>query len=145
MKLESIQQFRTTLRKFERDVAIGQQRDKRTGGLSVVQTHTVINLGELQETTIGQMATHMGVDKSTLSRTIDGLVKKELVFRKPNPDDRRYQKIGLTEKGQDVCEQLNHVNNDFIRELFSKIPESEHEAVMKYFNIFVKAMREITS
>lgn len=144
MELKTIQQFRTTLRKFERDVAIGQQRDERTGGLSVVQTHTVINLGELGETTIGQMAGHMAVDKSTLSRTIDGLVRKELVSRNPDPDDRRFQRISLTKKGQKECEQLNRVNNDFIDRVFSKIPKSEHEAVIKYFKIFVSAMREQT-
>ncbi len=144
MKLKSIQQFRATLRKFERDVAIGQQRDERTGGLSVVQTHTVINLGEIGETTIGQMASRMAVDKSTLSRTMEGLVRKELVSRKPDPDDRRFQKISLTEKGRKVCEQLNRVNNDFIRQVFSRIPKSEHDAVIKYFNIFVNAMQEKT-
>ncbi len=144
MRLESIQKFRATLRKFERDVAIGQKRDERTGGLSVVQTHTIINLGELGETTIGQMANHMGVDKSTLSRTVDGLVNKELVSREPDPSDRRYLQIKLTKQGREVCDRLNRVNNDYIKKVFSRIPESEHENVMKYFNLFVSALRETT-
>jgi DNA-binding MarR family transcriptional regulator len=144
MELESIQQFRTTLRKFERDVAVGQKNDDRTGGLSVVQSHTVINLGELGETTIGQMADQMAVDKSTLSRTIENLVKKDLVSRAPDPADRRYLRISLTKKGCEVCKELNRVNNDYIRQVFSRISELDHESVMTYFNMFVNAMREKT-
>ena len=142
MQLEKIRQFRTTLRKLERDVAIRQKRDDRTGGLSVVQCHTVINLGEIGETTIGQMAKRMGVDKSTLSRTMDRLVAKKLVDRIPLPTDRRYLLVKLTEIGRQVCDQLNRVNNDYIKRVFSRIPESDHPQVMKYFSVFVTAMRD---
>ncbi len=142
MQLEKIQQFRTSLRKFERDVSIGQKKDARTGGLTVVQCHTVINLGTLGETTIGQMAVQMCVDKSTLSRTVDNLVKLKLVNRKPFPDDRRYFLISLTSKGQEACDKLNQVNDEYLQSVFSKIPKNEHTKVMKYFNMFVNALLE---
>lgn len=142
MHYKKIQEFRTVLREFERDVAIRQKRDGRTGGLSVVQCHTIINLGEFKETTIGHMADKMGVDKSTLSRTIDGLVAKNLVVRIPHPNDRRYLIVKLSSEGKKVCDQLNTVNNQYIKDVFGRIPETEHETVLKYFNIFVSAMRE---
>lgn len=142
MQLEQIRQFRTSLRKFERDAAISQKKDSRTGGLSVVQCHTIINLGEMKDTTLGQMADHMCVDKSTLSRTIDGLVKKELVDRIPDSRDRRFLIVKLSEKGKQVCDHLNRVNNDYIEQVFSRIPKQDHAMVIKYFNIFVKALLE---
>ncbi len=140
MQPNKIQQFRTSLRRFERDVAIGQKKDSRTGGLTVVQCHTVINLGSLGETTIGQMAQQMCVDKSTLSRTVDGLVKLDLINRNPHPDDRRYFLISLTQKGEEACEKLNQVNDEYLKRVFSRIPEKEHANVMKYFNMFVNAL-----
>ncbi len=140
MHFEKIQLFRKVLRTFERDVVIRQKRDDRTGGLSVVQCHTVINLGDAGTATIGQMAERMGVDKSTLSRTMDGLVEKKLVTRTPHPEDRRSLLVSLTLKGQQICDQLNRVNNDYIKRVFSRIPETEHEAVIRYFQLFVSAM-----
>ncbi len=142
MQLDQIRQFRTLLRKFERDVAIGQKKDSRTDGLSVVQCHTIINLGELKETTLSRMAEQMCVDKSTLSRTVDALVKKGLMERLPDDRDRRYLIIKLTRGGQQACDRLNQVNNDYIDQVFSRIPKHDHADVIKYFNIFVKALLE---
>lgn len=143
MQLEKIQQFRTSLRKFERDVAVGQKNDVRTGGLTVVQCHTVINLGELGITTIGEMAKHMCLDKSTLSRTIDRLVNMQLVDRKSDPEDRRYYRINLTQKGKDICKKLNQVNNSHLDRVFSYIPKNDHANVIKYFDMFVNALLEV--
>lgn len=141
MELATIRQFRSTLRRFERDVAIRQKRDERTGGLSVVQCHTVIALGELGETTIGEMAVQMGVDKSTLSRTLDTLVEKTLVDRREHATDRRYLLVRLTDKGRQVCDHLNRVNDDFIARVFARIPEQGRSEVMKHVEQFVSALR----
>lgn len=140
MKRENIQQFRTSLRKFERDVAIGQKRDLRTGGLTVVQCHTIINLGAFGEVTIGQMADHMCVDKSTLSRTVDTLVKSGLISRETLEQDRRYFLISLTQEGKEICDHLNQVNDDYLDRVFSRIPREERVNVVKYFNMFVTAL-----
>ena len=142
MKIEKIRQFRTILRKFERDVAIRQKRDDRTGGLSVVQCHTVINLGELGQATIKQMAEQMGVDKSTLSRTMDGLVAKKLVDRIIHPSDRRSLLVNLTENGRQVCEKLNRVNDHYLARVFDRIPVADQPDIVKYLDLFVSAMCE---
>ena len=46
-----------------------------------------------------EIAALMMRDKTTITRRIDGLVKKQLVERNPDPDDRRYFRIGLTVAG----------------------------------------------
>lgn len=140
MQREKIQQFRRSLRKFERDAALNSRSNPRTAGLSVVQCHTVINLGELKQTTIGQMAEHMGVDKSTLSRTVDSLVRLGLVERETDPEDRRFMRIFLSEKGEKICRDLNEVNNRYLEEVFAKIPKEEQENVLYYFDMFVRAV-----
>mgnify|MGYP006290306441 CR=1 FL=1 len=142
MDLERIRAFRTILRRLERDVAVRQKRDDRTGGLSVVQCHTVISIGELGSTTVSQMAERMGVDKSTLSRTLDGLVDKNLVQRLPDPRDRRFSVIRLTPPGQSVCEALNRVNDAFIKRVFERIPGQEHQSIMTALKRFVEAMEK---
>ena len=44
-------------------------------------------------------------DKASISRIIDLLEKKHLVKRLPDPDDRRYKLVFLSEKGKDFQEK----------------------------------------
>lgn len=140
MKLEKISTFRKSLRRLEREFALGLKDNPRTGGLSLVQCHTIINLGIVGETTIGEMAKFMCVDKSTLSRTVDGLVNLAMLHRFPHPTDRRYTLIKLSDAGLITCEKLNEANNDYFKRVFSEIPAEHHDDVMTYFDMFVNAL-----
>lgn len=64
-------------------------------------------------------------DKSTITRRIDGLVKKQFVDRKPDPDDRRYFRIGLTSAGHRALEVMIPLVRDFQQEVLSDIPDEE--------------------
>lgn len=50
----------------------------------------------------GEVAKHMGVDRTTMVALIDELEDKGLVQRRQDPDDRRRNVIVLTETGRDV-------------------------------------------
>ncbi|MBT4290246.1 MAG: MarR family transcriptional regulator [Deltaproteobacteria bacterium] len=140
MQVKTIHDFRATVRKLEREVTIGLKENPRTGGLNLVQCHTIINLGLNGETTIGGMAKELGVDKSTLSRTVEGLVNLELLDRYPHPSDRRYTLIKLTKQGEKACKKINSANDQYFQQVFNAIQTTEHENVIKYFNMFVEAL-----
>lgn len=140
MQLKTIHDFRATIRKLEREITIGLKENPRTGGLNLVQCHTIINLGLNGETTIGGMAKELGVDKSTLSRTVDGLVNLELLNRYPHPSDRRYALIKLTKQGEKACEKINDANDQYFQQVFDTIQPSEQKNVIKYFDMFVEAL-----
>ncbi len=67
-------------------------------------------------------------DKTTITRRIDGLVKKALVKRIPHPDDRRYFHIVLTDKGKAAMDVLLPLVRDFQQEVLDGISE-EHRAI----------------
>jgi DNA-binding MarR family transcriptional regulator len=48
----------------------------------------------------GELATRLGVEASHVTRTVQQLQKSGYVTRVPDPDDRRAQRIQLTEAGQ---------------------------------------------
>ncbi|NOR72518.1 MAG: MarR family transcriptional regulator [Mariprofundaceae bacterium] len=72
-----------------------------------------------------EITTLMMRDKSTITRRIDGLVKKQLVERNPDPDDRRYFRIGLTATGHQALEVMIPLVRDFQQEVLSDIPDEE--------------------
>ncbi len=72
-----------------------------------------------------EIGTLMMRDKTTITRRVDGLVKKQLVERNPDPDDRRYYRIALTAAGNRALEAMIPLVRDFQQEVFSDIPDEE--------------------
>lgn len=70
-------------------------------------------------------------DKTTITRRIDGLVKKGLVERKPCPDDRRCFRVGLTMAGEQALAVMIPLVRDFQLEVLSDIPDEEKAVTIK--------------
>ncbi|MDQ6996678.1 MAG: MarR family transcriptional regulator [Mariprofundus sp.] len=56
-------------------------------------------------------------DKTTITRRIDALVKKQLVERNLDPKDRRYYSVALTAVGEQALVVLVPLVRDFQQEL----------------------------
>jgi DNA-binding MarR family transcriptional regulator len=70
-------------------------------GLTITQSYAmeiVIRRGGL---TLNDLAAELGLDKSTVSRIVDGLERKRAIRRAPNPDDGRSMLIQATASGED--------------------------------------------
>ena len=63
--------------------------------------------------------------------------------RYPNPADRRYMIVTLSEQGRETCRQINLANDDYYRRVFEAIPEEQQAGVQAAFESFVTAMRSI--
>ncbi|TLS67041.1 MarR family transcriptional regulator [Mariprofundus erugo] len=78
-----------------------------------------------------EIAALMMRDKTTITRRIDGLVKKGLVERNPCPQDRRCFRIGLTEAGRQALSVMIPLVRDFQQEVLCDVPDEEKAATMK--------------
>ncbi|MGB6649417.1 MAG: MarR family winged helix-turn-helix transcriptional regulator [Bacteroidota bacterium] len=137
---DTVHGFRTLLRRFER-VLNRQLEDKNCCcGLTIAQCHPLLEIGRTGETTTVELSRALDIDKSTLSRTIDGLVNAGLVARNPHSNDRRYTVLTLTGEGRRTCGTINHQNDLYFARVFEQIPETDHESVMRYFGLLVEAM-----
>ncbi|MCH9741557.1 MAG: MarR family transcriptional regulator [Epsilonproteobacteria bacterium] len=58
------------------------------------------SLNEYGTSTVSQLAEYNYKDKTTISRLVDSLIKKEFILREPSPTDRRSYLISLTAKGE---------------------------------------------
>ncbi len=106
----------------------------------MAQCHTILEIEDLGQATIVELAKRLGLDKSTLSRTIDGLVNVGLVERVAHPNDRRFNLLSLTAKGQEVADQINQSNDDFYSRVFEGIESKSHDKVIDHFEKLVTAM-----
>jgi DNA-binding MarR family transcriptional regulator len=79
-------------------------------GLSMTQCKALLELGGIGESSdprqVGELADTFGVSVPSMSRAVDALVKKKLVTRLEDPDDRRVRRVAITEKGKRLVDTL---------------------------------------
>ncbi len=142
MNVSEIRFFRKMLRRFERLLSDQVKESGGCIGVTLAQCHAILEIEEHGETTIGELSGSLGLDKSTLSRTIDGLVKRGLVERIPHPMDRRVALLHLTEQGAATCKDINRDNDAYFGRILQLIPVEKKTGVVESFGLLVQAMVE---
>jgi DNA-binding MarR family transcriptional regulator len=135
--LREIRQFRRVLRKFERLTSF--QLKNCCGKVTLAQCLVLLEIQEVGRPTLGELASRLRLDNSTLSRTVDGLVGRALVERLPDDRDRRAVRLHVTAEGDAVCRSIHAENDAYYRRVFRKIPSSRRDAVVRNFEILVQA------
>jgi len=82
------------------------------------------------------------LDASTLSRTVDGLVKAGLLSRKEDPDNRRRQLVCLSPAGRTKADSINALCDRYFEDLLGALPAREAAVLMKAIPLFAKALRD---
>ncbi|MCP4023097.1 MAG: MarR family transcriptional regulator [Desulfobacteraceae bacterium] len=118
MNTEQIMYFRRITRKLERLNTAQCNEISICYKVTVSQCHILLTIFEMGEITIVDLATELQIDKSTVSRTIESLVRQGRVKRKVNQADRRYMLITLSKEGEKVVQGINQQNNAFYKKVF---------------------------
>ncbi|WP_232665915.1 MarR family winged helix-turn-helix transcriptional regulator [Pseudonocardia sp. TRM90224] len=86
------------------------------------QARTLLQLGD-ERTAVHMktLAESMGVVPRSITSVVDGLERRELVRRTPDPDDRRAMLISLTDRGTELVERIHQANIELGGELFAPL------------------------
>lgn len=137
MNLKDVRRFRRNMRSFER-VSDARVTDC-CAKVSLAQCVVLMEVDENGRLTMGQLAARLRLDNSTLSRTIDTLVKRGLVEREREERDRRVVQIQLTDHGRAACRDIHRENDEHCRRVFERIPVSRRASVIRSFELMVQA------
>jgi len=75
-------------------------------GVTVTESHAVDRLVKLGPLTQNDLADALNLDKSTVSRVVDGLEKKGHARRRPHPEDGRAVLLEATALGRRLCHRM---------------------------------------
>lgn len=76
-------------------------------GLTFSQMKVLVSLAGVDEApTLKPLSESLGLSLTSVSRAVDGLVKRELVTRTEDDRDRRQRRLGLTEAGARLSERI---------------------------------------
>ena len=144
MNLKIVRRFREALRDFERELAI-QNNSNSCCGLTVVQCHAMLEISKLIKCQLQELAGALQLDKSTVSRTINGLVKGGFVKRLIPDSNRRIIEISLTEFGIETCKIINTENDKYFNAALSSIPPEIRENFLQGFELLALRMNQLNT
>jgi len=136
-KVSAIEAFRIDLRLFERAID-GMNNSACSIGINIPQCHTIMEIGLAEPLSVNTLAEKMSVDKSTVSRQVEKLVKSELVLRTASPEDRRKVNISLSPKGKEIYQTMNTSLNEQFKNAFQKINPKDLNIFFKVFSQLAK-------
>ncbi len=134
--------FRRDMRTLERESGILLAGETSCCSVTVAQCHLLLEMEALGPSSLQEIADSLSLDKSTLSRTVDSLVREGLVERHPDADNRRKVSLSLTESGRDKCAYINTLCNGQYKEVFARIPKDRRAIVMEGIALLAAAMRD---
>ena len=126
-----VKRFRAGLREIERAVRARTRSEALCCGVTVAQCHALTEIGEAGELTLKELAARLGLDASTLSRTVEGLVLEGLAARTPALRDRRAVRIALTGKGRAALDRIQSTWSEICAEMLRTLAPEKREGLIE--------------
>jgi DNA-binding MarR family transcriptional regulator len=90
-------------------------------GLSVLDEHVEEALS------VKALSERLGLSLAATSRSVDGLVKRKLIERDEDPDDRRVRRVRLTARGRRTVERLVEIRIAALERLVESFDDEQRE------------------
>lgn len=132
--------LRELIRILVRDLGVLEKNDASCCEVSLAQCHAIVEIGRKGKISLVDLASMLGLDKSTMSRTINNLVELNLVIRDLDMENRRYVIIQLTDKGSSVFRNIEESMYEYYNNIFNSIPENKRGQVIESLQLLKEAV-----
>ena len=112
-----------------RELVVGFASQLADLRLGFTQLAALYVLADGSTTTIGELAESLGRSPSATSRLVDGLVRRRLVERHEEPEDRRQRSIWLTHRGRAILRAVDRARADQFLTAVRPLPTAERALV----------------
>ena len=101
-------------------------------GLQVDEMRVLAALRTRDGRPMGTLAEELVIGSSTLTKMVDRLVSENLVYRGPDPDDRRRVRLYLTTQGERIAVEAGRVADGLRSELAASLgPDAELDRTLQ--------------
>jgi DNA-binding MarR family transcriptional regulator len=109
--------------------------------LTILQFGTLLLLEDGQERTVGALAEQIGRSMSATSRMIDQLVKRELLRRQEDPNDRRARRVTLSAAGRKLLLTMMRRRAEAELRLLDSLAPADQQTVVRAMELLAGAAR----
>ncbi|HJV47339.1 MAG TPA: MarR family transcriptional regulator [Bacillota bacterium] len=140
MKQEEISQLHLNIQKSIRLFHLLDQNVTPCGfHLSPSQVFALQEL-EAETTTIGELSDKLLLERSTVSRLVDGLVKGGFITRELNEDNRREVLVSLSDKGRKSLHHVLEQSFHFYESILEQLTDYEQSQILQGMELFTQSL-----
>ncbi|MGE5578146.1 MAG: MarR family winged helix-turn-helix transcriptional regulator [Syntrophothermus sp.] len=92
-----------------------------------------------KDCTSGDVARGLRISPAAATNLVDRLVKKGLVNRQEDPEDRRIVLLSLTPSGSETFEEITRSEDENFEEILSRLQPRHRDLLLQALTAFVKA------
>src|SRR4051812_44251158 len=121
-------------------------RDEATQAvISAHQASVLDHLDDVEATSLFDLARHMGVTASTMSITVERLVRGGYVIRERSRDDRRRVDLRLTAAGLRIKKQQKVLEPRLVSAMLARLDERKRKQALRGLELLAEAAREMVA
>ncbi len=110
-------------------------------GVTLAERHLLIELDTHASPTMGEIAEHLLLDKSTVSRLISKAIKKGYVKCITDSKDKRKRFLQITEKGKQTLNAFEPIAFNQTRNALSTLNHNEIETIHRGIALYAKGLK----
>jgi DNA-binding MarR family transcriptional regulator len=111
--------------------------------VTLPQYRTLVVLASRGPQSLAALAEAIGVTSATATRMCDRLVRKGLIRRRTERNDRRQLRVGLTPQGRALVDTVTEKRRQEIADIVEGIPRDEQAVVVQALNRLADAAGEV--
>ena len=137
---DSIQPIRQAARQLVRELHLLDGRFC-IKGFTFSECHLITELEFMGQATASELGEILVLEKSTMSRLINGLLEQGYIRSGHDPADRRRRQLSLTPKGRSGAERINQYANEQVGRALDYVVDAEQEAIVSGLGRYAKALK----
>jgi DNA-binding MarR family transcriptional regulator len=111
--------------------------------VTLTQYRTLVVLASRGPQNLAGLADAVGVTPATATRMCDRLVRKDLIRRRTERDDRRQLRVALTVKGRSLVDAVTGRRRQEIARIMNEIPVEQQAVVVQALGRLASAAGEV--
>ena len=111
--------------------------------VTLTQYRTLVVLASRGPQNLAGLAEAVGVTPATATRMCDRLVRKDLIRRRTERDDRRQLRVALTTRGRSLVDAVTVRRRQEIARIMSEIPVEQQAVVVQALGRLASAAGEV--
>ncbi|MDI1446532.1 MarR family transcriptional regulator [Polyangium sp. 6x1] len=136
--------IRVTRMATARDFLIGALASLDEVDLTLVQLGVLLLLDDGVPRTLKELAELIGRSPSATSRLVDQLVRRKLLTREEDPEDRRARRVTRSPRAARLVAELLDRRTDAQIRVMAALSEDEHALVLRAFAVLGEAAQRMT-
>ena len=109
---------------------------------TMLQRQALVSLKEYPRSTIGELASELGMSSSAIAQFTDRLVDVGFITKETDKDDHRIVRLSLTTNGKMHLESCHRVLLEKVSTVFSRMPGEDLKEVVRIFTNFLKTIEK---